>query len=207
MTQVKVCGITRTEDAAMLVELGVNVIGLNFWPQSKRYIAPKDAQAILSVIRGMQPETSVVGVFVNQSAEEIESCRSLLGLDGVQLHGDESVSFAKSLNGPCVKALPLASRDDLKRAADFAELGLLVDSHSKERGGSGIQANWELAKELAQERDDLWLAGGLRPDNVQDAIESVGPFGVDLASGVESSPGIKSRALVEQFMAAVKGCV
>jgi len=140
---------------------------------------------------------------VNHSMEEIVEHRDALGLDKVQLHGDESVAFAEELGTCCIKALPLATKDDLVRAREFSGVTLLVDSHSPERGGSGLQANWQLAKELSESRSDLWLAGGLRADNVKAAIDLVRPYGVDLASGVESSPGVKDRVRVQEFLAAM----
>ncbi len=203
MTAVKVCGVTRPGDAAMLVELGVDVIGLNFWPQSKRYITREQAIAIVQEILSCNAATIIVGLFVNHSMEGIVEHRAALGLDRVQLHGDESVAFAEQLGACCIKALPLATEDDLVRAQMFSRVTLLVDSHSPERGGSGLQANWQLAKELSENRSDLWLAGGLRADNVKAAIELVRPYGVDLASGVESSPGVKDRVRVQEFLAAM----
>ncbi len=205
MTAIKICGITRQEDAQLLAELKVEAIGLNFWPKSKRFISQALAKELVLCVRETHPEVIIVGVFVNQGLQEMRETADIVGLDRIQLHGDEDDAVAVSLGERCIRAFPLASIDDLFAIENSSVASLLIDSHSKERGGSGLVANWELAKKVAAKPKQLWLAGGLHAGNVASAIATVGPFGVDVASGVELSPGIKSRERTIAFVEAVRG--
>jgi phosphoribosylanthranilate isomerase len=195
MPVVKVCGITRAEDAAAAVELGANALGFIFWPTSPRFIDPFRAHAIAATL---PPFVTTVGVFVNQPAEYINGVASLVRLGAVQLHGDESVDDAAAIEAPVIKAMSIGDA----RIDTWPSRGLaLLDVHDRERrGGTGRTIDWAAAADIAARRKIL-LAGGLTPDNIADAIARVRPFGVDVSSGVERAPGIKDhqrlRALFE----------
>lgn len=207
MTLIKVCGLTTSEDASMVAAAGVDWIGVNFWMESKRYVDRIRARAIVAAARRCNPAIKCVGLFVNHREGEIESAVQAADLDYVQLHGDESPVFASRFGDRCIKALALSSAADLERMAGYACAWKLVDSPSPGRGGSGQVGNWDLAAKAAAQESRLWLAGGLRPDNVAEAIAAVKPYGVDVASGVEDSPGVKNPAKVRAFVAAVRGVV
>ncbi len=204
MTQIKVCGVTEIENAAMVAASGVHWIGLNFWRQSKRYVDRMRARSIVLAARKANPEIKVVGVFVNHSAKEIEAAIEAAKLDFVQLHGEESPVFAKRFGELAIKALPMEHEMDVARVAEYECPHMLLDSSSAERGGSGVTANWELAKRAVASREGVFLAGGLTPENVADAIKAVTPFAVDVASGVESRPGMKDPELLAKFVQAVQ---
>jgi phosphoribosylanthranilate isomerase len=195
---VKVCGLTRIEDAAAAIDLGANALGFVFWPDSPRFVDPFRVRAIVAAL---PPFVSIVGVFVNQPAEYINGVAALARLTAVQLHGDEDPAFAASLTRPVIKAVTGA-------AAGFngawpARVTLLVDAHDPaRRGGTGALADWAGAAAVARSRRVL-LAGGLTPDNIGEAVARVRPFGVDVSSGVESSPGIKDRNRMNAFFEAL----
>jgi phosphoribosylanthranilate isomerase len=207
MTLIKVCGITTPEDATMVAEAGVDWIGLNFWSESKRHVDRMRARLIVAQARRVNPEIKCVGLFVNHSAREIDNAVEAGALDYVQLHGDESPVFAKRFGDRCIKAVALAEEADLERMASYSCGWLLADTPTPGRGGSGLVGDWELAARAAAQHPNLWLAGGLRPDNVAAAIAAVKPFGVDVASGVEDRPGVKNADKVRAFVEAVRGVV
>lgn len=198
---VKICGITRLEDAEAAVEAGADAIGLVFYPKSPRFVgalerARKIAEAAL-------PFVTVVGVFVNPSEEEVKRVAVEVPLQAVQLHGEESPEFALGLGLPVIKAFRPKGMRDLKGALDYPCHAVLVDTYKQgKRGGTGEPFPWEWAKELAGKRKVI-LAGGLRPENVQDALDIVRPYGVDVSSGVESEPGVKEAKRILQFVEVV----
>jgi phosphoribosylanthranilate isomerase len=195
---VKVCGITRVEDAVTAIDLGASALGFVFWPDSPRFVDPFRARAIVAAL---PPFVSIVGVFVNQPAEYVNGVATLARLTAVQLHGDEDPAFAAGLTRPVIKAVagPAAdSNGDWPR-----RVTLLVDAHDPaRRGGTGTPADWAAAAAIARSRRVL-LAGGLTPENVSNAVARVRPFGVDVSSGVESSPGIKDRGRMTAFFEAL----
>jgi phosphoribosylanthranilate isomerase len=191
---VKVCGITRVEDAAAACELGAAAVGFIFWPTSPRFIDPYRARAI---VRALPPFVTPVGVFVNQPVEYVNAVASLVWLGAVQLHGDENAALIAQVNRPVIKAVSNGALD----AADGwpRDAVLLVDAHDPERrGGTGVTADWRAAAALARRRR-LLLAGGLTADNVADAVACVQPFGIDVSSGVESAPGVKDHDRMAAF--------
>jgi phosphoribosylanthranilate isomerase len=201
---VKICGITRAEDAAAAVALGASALGFVFWPGSPRAIDPHRARAIAA---SLPPFVTTVGVFVNQPAGFINSVSNLVGLGVVQLHGDEDPAFAGAVKRPVMKAVSLPA-DSASTARWPPRVMLLVDAHDPvRRGGTGTTADWGLAAALARQRS-IVLAGGLTPDNVADAVGRVRPFGIDVSSGVELAPGIKDHqrmiALFERLRAIVE---
>jgi phosphoribosylanthranilate isomerase len=186
---VKICGITRLEDARFAVECGASALGFVFWPDSPRSIDPDRARAI---IESLPPFVTAVGVFVNQSREDVNDVATRARLGVVQLHGDETVAFVGGMTRPVIKALVLAEAEE--RMDHWpSETMLLLDVHDPvRRGGTGRTLDWTRASAVAARRRIL-LAGGLTPANVADAISCVRPFGIDVSSGVEVSPGVKDH--------------
>jgi phosphoribosylanthranilate isomerase len=185
---VKVCGITRPEDANEAVRCGAGALGFVFWPNSPRFVDPYRARAIVA---SLPPFIATVGVFVNQPAEYINGVASLVGLSAVQLHGDETPAFAAQIRRPVIKAIALGGEGVLDGWAD--RVTLLLDANDPEkRGGTGRTIDWTRAATLAAARRVI-LAGGLTPENVVEAIRTVRPFGIDVSSGVEATPGVKDH--------------
>ena len=195
---VKVCGITRVDDALAAVGMGADALGFIFWPGSPRFVDPFQARTIVAAL---PPFVAVVGVFVNQAADHVNGVAALARLTAVQLHGDEDAAYAMAMTRPVVKAVSGA----VDREDGWPErVMLLVDAHDLvQRGGTGRTADWSAAAQIAQKRRVI-LAGGLNPDNVNDAVAHVRPFGIDVSSGVESSPGIKDRNRMAAFFKAVR---
>jgi phosphoribosylanthranilate isomerase len=187
---VKICGITRVEDAQAAVDAGARAIGFVFWPDSPRAIDPFRARAIAA---SLPPFVATVGVFVNQPAGHVNGVAALVRLSAVQLHGDETADYVALVRQPVVKAV--TSDDDFAAARRWPRnVMLLLDANDPiKRGGTGRTIDWAAAARLAAERPVL-LAGGLDPDNVAGAIHRVRPFGIDVSSGVEDAPGIKNHA-------------
>lgn len=199
MTRIKICGMTRVEDALMAVEAGADAVGLIFWAGSKRAVGVEQAQAIT---RALPPLISTVGVFVNETPDRVRTVADAVGLSGVQLHGDEVVSDWARFPRPVLKAMPIEQYATSPWRT--ARAAILVDAHDPVTiGGTGRTIDWEAARDIAATRP-LVLAGGLTPDNVAEAVTLVAPWGVDVASGVEQSPGVKDPARVLAFVQAVR---
>jgi phosphoribosylanthranilate isomerase len=202
MTRIKICGIKTIKDAVAAIEAGADLIGFNFYPKSPRYVEVGMCRNIMSVVR-QRGRVACVGVFVNASLAEIYATMDTCGLGLAQLHGDETPEFMKALAGHAYKAfrgIPTAiegfERQDVPAfLVDAAVKGLY--------GGSGITADWDGAAKLAKQYP-LLLAGGLTPENVADAVRQVMPWGVDVASGVESAPGEKDAGKMVEFVKAVR---
>lgn len=191
---VKICGVTRLEDAEAAVEAGADAIGFVFWPNSPRFIDPFRARAIAAAL---PPFVTAVGLFVNQPAEYVNGVASLVRLGAVQLHGDEKPRDAVLIQRPTIKAVSPAalSTPDAVNAWPRS-VTLLLDAYDPERrGGTGRTVDWTAAAAIATTRRAI-LAGGLTPENIAEAIARVRPFGVDVSSGVEAAPGIKDRAKI-----------
>ena len=194
---VKICGMTRVEDAMAAVDAGAGAIGFIFWPASPRFIDPHRARKIAAML---PPFVTAVGVFVNQPLDYVNGVSSLVRLGAVQLHGDETPAFAAAVTSPVIKAMSLGAGDV---QAWPAEVRLLLDVHDPVvRGGTGRTIDWTAAADVAAQRRIL-LAGGLTPDNVADAVARVRPFGIDVSSGVESAPGIKDHRRLRALFEAV----
>jgi len=199
---VKICGITRVEDALLAVSAGASAIGLNFVPTSRRRVDEDTALRIADAVRG---KAELVAVVADRDTAELAGLRHRLGLDFLQLHGSELPSALESLLPYAFKAARIARAPDVDRADEFRGERLLLDAYVPgELGGTGTAFDWELVVGLARRRNVV-LAGGLTKDNVADAVRIVGPWGVDVASGVESEPGIKDAALVTAFIRAARG--
>jgi phosphoribosylanthranilate isomerase len=194
---VKICGITRLEDAEAAVELGAGALGFVFWPKSPRYVDPEQARAIVS---RLPPFVTTVGVFVDQPPRLVNGVAARVGLSAVQLHGGETIDMLEHIERPVVKAFGIDGGDE---DAWPSRVRLLIDAHDPEkRGGTGRTVDWKRAAIIAARRPVL-LAGGLTPANVADAIRAVKPFGIDLSSGVESSPGLKDRTRLRALFDAI----
>jgi phosphoribosylanthranilate isomerase len=205
MTRVKICGITLADDAAAVGSAGADFIGLNFWPKSKRYLAPERAPMIAAIARSCG-SAKLVGVFVDASVEDVLAVTSRVDLDIIQLHGNETADacarIAAAVYRPVWKALAVSGPQSIERLDAWPVDAILLDSPTPGRGGSGAPFDHGIAQ-LAVGKP-IVLAGGLSPATVAAAIARVKPWAVDVASGVETAPGIKDRAKVAAFVAAVR---
>ena len=193
---VKICGITRLTDARHAVACGVDALGFVFWPKSPRYIAPDRA---VDIIATLPPSVTTVGVFVNESVDGIRAIVERTGIGVVQLHGDETPDYASALGRPVWRAFTV-ERAEAMSSAWPRETTVLVDaSDPVRRGGTGVKVDWGRATGIARAHR-IVLAGGLTPENVVEAIETVRPYGVDVSSGVEDSPGVKNVDKIERFL-------
>jgi phosphoribosylanthranilate isomerase len=201
-TAVKICGVTSVADAELCIDAGADAVGLNFHPQSPRCIDPERARAIVHAVAG---RVLTVGVFVDAGHEHIARLKEQVGFRCVQLHGDEPPELLERLLPHAYKAIAVRDERSIEQARRFGGKHILLDAYVEgQAGGTGTSFRWELAAPLARERL-LTLAGGLHPDNVAAAVRAVAPFCLDVASGVESSPGRKDAAKVRAFIAAAKG--
>jgi phosphoribosylanthranilate isomerase len=202
---VKICGITRLEDAHAAIVHGADAVGFVFWPGSPRAMT---AREVRTIVDALPAETVRVGVFVNQPAEAVNDAAEVAGLTHVQLHGDETPLYATAIARPIIKATSLENGAPGEHTRGWpGEMTWLVDAHDPgRRGGTGHRANWDAAAEFARTHRVL-LAGGLTPENVATAIAHVNPFGIDVSSGVERQPGIKDPGRIAAFLAAVKTTV
>jgi phosphoribosylanthranilate isomerase len=203
--RIKVCGITRAEDALKATKLGADAVGFVFHRPSPRYIEPAAAAAIIDKLPGF---VTTVGVFFDLEQEEVRRIASEAHLDRVQLCGSESPEYCSSLGLRWIKGFRLKTREDLELLASYGSgRDFLLDSYvSGVPGGTGERFNWEWAKEAGR-YGRIILAGGLDPDNVAQAIRTAMPAGVDVSSGIEKSPGIKDQAKMAAFVEAVRNCV
>jgi len=198
---VKICGITRVEDALLAARVGADALGFNFWPRSRRYLSHR---AAATIVRALPPETLPVGVFVDPTRDEVLRAVEVTGIRAVQLHGDEAPAFCAALPVPVVKGIRVKDSHSLAALAAYEVSGFLLDSATPGYGGSGTAFDWSIWTEAAAVVP-IWLAGGLTPENVAEAVRLVRPHGVDVASGVELAPGVKDPARVEAFIRAAKG--
>lgn len=223
MTKIKICGIKTLPDALAAIDAGADYLGFNFYPKSVRFIESSACAEITSVLKREHPQVKLVGVFVNSPIEEIKDILQTCALDFAQLHGDETPEMVAAFNGKAFKAIRLSSSESaetfvypfLKSVLETADASrypfqkpalpvLLIDASVKGvYGGSGITADWTAAAKLTQ-KYPLLLAGGLTPENVAEAVRRVKPWGVDVASGVESAPGEKDARKMLEFIKAVR---
>jgi phosphoribosylanthranilate isomerase len=200
--RVKVCGITRPEDGIAAAQLGADAVGLVFYPPSRRCVTTEQARAIVAAL---PPFVSVVGLFLDASVEDVGTALEALPAASLQFHGRESPEFCRLFGRPYIKSVAMGEGVDIDSyVARYPEAtGFLVDSHRDgEAGGTGKSFDWtRLPQDLGRA---LVLAGGLTPENVTSAIAQVGPYAVDVSSGVEQRAGIKDRAKLEAFMRGVK---
>lgn len=194
---IKVCGITRLVDARHALQEGATALGFVFWPRSPRAIAPDEAAEIIAALPA---GVRTVGVFVNEPVEEILRVIDTTGIQAVQLHGEETPQYSERIRRPILKWVALD--EALVASREWpADTTLLLDaSDPVRRGGTGVAVDWTSAGKIAR-HCRIVLAGGLTPLNVEEAIRTVRPFGVDVSSGVEQAPGIKDLEKVSMFVA------
>ena len=201
--RIKICGLTRPEDARCASGLGVDAIGLNFYPPSPRHVSLPVARAVRARIPAF---VTSVAVFVNPDPDEVRRVIAEVGVDMLQFHGTEPASLCESFGLPYLKAVGMRDGVDLAKAAREhpAAAGLLLDVHDTERwGGTGRTFDWSAVKGGIDR--PIVLAGGLAPENVEEAIRRVRPFAVDVCGGVEAAGGVKDRARLEAFVEGVEG--
>ena len=212
--RVKICGITNIDDARAAIGAGADMLGFNFYRPSPRYIEPQVAAEIIKAIRsntgGNGRSVSMVGVFVDESIENVSRIVDEAGLDGIQLHGEETSEYCRRLKELCpqkclIKAVAARANDGAEPAGRYPTDAIMIDAFDEKlRGGTGRIADWSIARAVAHAVPRLFLAGGLSPENVAEAIAAVGPYGVDVCSAVETAPGRKSAERMRQFVDAVR---
>ena len=202
--QIKICGVTNIRDARACAASGADMVGLNFYPRSPRYIEPKVARQIVEAIpRSVQP----VGVFVDALADEIRRIANATGIRCVQLHGDFSLETCGELGREfrVIRAFCTDARFRPKETALYSGCDILVDAHHPDlRGGTGLTCDWPTARATLPFARFLILSGGLNAQNIGQAVGAVTPHAVDVCSGVESAPGVKDYRTMEKFIAAVR---
>lgn len=202
MVEVKICGLTAVDDTLRCIEAGADAIGLNFWPGSPRCVDVSTAREIVGAAGG---RAQIVGVFVDFELHQIREVLAQTGITWAQLHGSEPPELVAALLPRAYKALGVTDGSVVERARAYPGEHLLLDaSVPGVPGGTGRTFDWSIAAQVAKERK-LTLAGGLTPDNVAEGVRRVQPFRVDVASGVESSPGRKDEEKVRRFIDAAYG--
>lgn len=195
--KVKVCGITRLDDALLAADLGASAVGFVFWPRSPRYVEPEAAAAIS---RELPADVAPIGVFVDAPVDDVRRIAAEVGLAAVQLHGDEPPTLCDGLPYRVLKAVPVAgaaTHDAADRVP--SRVTVLLDARDPIRkGGTGRTVDWSVAAGVAARRR-IFLAGGLRPENVGEALRVVRPYGIDVSSGVEAEPGRKDAGRLRGF--------
>jgi phosphoribosylanthranilate isomerase len=199
VTRVKICGTTNLDDALAALDAGADALGFILWPSSTRFVTP---ERVAEIVRALPPFAFTVGVFVDQTPEEMMAIRRRTGLSALQLHGDEDPAILAALDGPVLKAF--RAPPPPSELARWNVSGFLADGAPQGAyGGAGKAASSALIEAL-QPTGRLVLAGGLTPDNVAERVRAVRPFAVDAVSGVESAPGRKDHDAVRRFVAAVR---
>jgi phosphoribosylanthranilate isomerase len=205
MVKIKICGITNLTDARLAVDLGADALGFIFYPKSPRYVAPDAAREIIA---HLPPFLVSVGVFVDEAAAVIQNLAAQAGLDWIQVHGQESPDYCRSLGRRVIKGFRIRDESSLKDLEPFqgAVQAFLLDTYKKGQvGGTGETFDWRLGQE-AKKYGQIILAGGLTPDNIAQAIKVARPSAVDTASGTEAAPGKKDPAKLKAFFRAIREC-
>lgn len=204
MTKVKICGNTNLEDVKLAASLGADYLGFIF-AESKRRMQPEDA---LKIIKEMPDFRNFVGVFVNAPKKEVERIAMDLGIRIIQFHGDETALYCEHFMNQgfeVIKTFRIKDAMSLKRLDEYNVTAFLFDTYQKDSaGGTGLPFDWNLIEKHPYVQEKLFLAGGLNPDNLAAAIQKIHPYAVDVASGVEKSPGKKDPALLERFISIAK---
>ena len=202
MTKVKICGIKNLQDAIIAADYGADAIGFVF-AKSIRKVSKEKVRAI---VRKLPPFVTTVGLFVDETAEEIEAAYRFCGLDAVQLHGNEPPNIINKLKDiKTIKAFRIQNEKDIIPIKKYKPHAILLDGYSENQmGGTGTSFDWKIVKKL-KTTTPIIVAGGLTPLNVSQAIKIVNPYGVDVSSGVERDRGVKDKRLIKKFIDAVKG--
>ena len=205
MTLIKICGITNLNDAQAAVAAGADALGFNFYKPSPRYITPESAREIINT---MPDSILTVGVFVNEeSPEAVRAIANHVGLKALQLHGQESPAYCRALNSDAwvIKTFSVSSDFDLKQIEAYEVDAVMLDTKDNRlHGGTGRVFDWSIAQHVSQLVPKLYLAGGLSPENVSEAIEMVHPYAVDACSALEDKPGIKNHERMRVFVNKVR---
>lgn len=203
MTWVKICGITNLEDAKKAVELGADALGFVFYEKSPRKMAKEKAKEIID---SLPKEVVKVGLFVDELEEKVSEITSYCNFDILQFHGDETPDYCKKFPQKIIKAFRIKDKESLVNIPKYEVDYYLLDAYSKAMpGGTGRTFNWDLAREAKKFSRPIILSGGLNPKNIVEALKKVSPFGVDVSSGVETSPGKKDLKKLKEFITKVKG--
>lgn len=203
--KVKICGITNVEDGIAAAKAGADALGFIFYEESPRYLPINKAQL---VIRDLPPMIVKVGVFVDAPEEVVFRAIGECGLNLLQFHGSETPEYCLQFGVMTMKAFPVRDAQSLSRLTDFKTDAWLLDAYSPNKlGGTGESFNWDLAIEARKLGRPIFLAGGLTPGNVAEAVRRVQPYAVDVSSGVEASPGKKDHAKVKSFIDAAKSAL
>jgi phosphoribosylanthranilate isomerase len=201
-TRIKICGITRLQDAEAVAQSGADAIGFIFWKNSPRYIEPASAR---SLVRAVGPFVATVGVFVNPARDEVEHARQEAGISVLQFHGEETPAFCGAFGMPYIKAFKVGQQGDLIKSTEaYGEAaGWLFDAYDEKRvGGTGETFDWDrIPASLSR---PLVLSGGLSPSNIVAAVRKLRPYAVDVSSGVETGKGIKDAAKIAAFVQGVR---
>jgi len=196
ITKVKICGITNYDDAIAAMDMGADLLGFNFYPDSPRYVTPQQATDIINKLPGF---IDTAGVFVNASIERIHETNAVCQLDWVQLHGDEDPDFCRSLlshNVRIIKAIRVKDQADIERADSFFTDAVLLDAFNPDKyGGTGLTFDWNVIGHIGKR---VFLAGGINPDNAAEAVR-LGVYGIDVCSGIESEPGKKDHGKMKKL--------
>lgn len=215
--KVKICGVRTFQDALDAARAGADMLGLNFYPPSPRYLRPLEAERLTVALRQSLGDNApvLVGIFADEEPGNVLQIAEAVGLDLVQVSGNEPVETVKALEGIAVKAIhPETLEQAVEQAEQFLAYApsdenlpaLLLDAHHKRLyGGTGLQASTEVALAVKALTPRLMLAGGLKPDNVAERVAAIQPWGVDVASGVESEPGVKDADKMRQFVRQARG--
>ncbi len=208
---VKICGLTATDHVRAAADAGARYLGFNFFPKSPRYVSPEQAAELAALV---PVGVAKVALVVNASDEELDSITEAAPFDMLQLHGSESVDRVREIKAryglPVIKVIGVADAEDLTAIDEFSEVAdqLLIDAKPPKNavlpGGNGLAFDWRLLAGRKYWRKPWMLAGGLNPDNVAEAIRMTGARQVDVASGVESAPGVKDPALISAFIKAAQ---
>jgi phosphoribosylanthranilate isomerase len=200
--RVKICGITRAQDAVAAIDAGADALGFMFFEDSRRNVSPATAAKI---IRELPPFVARVGVFVNPTKEFVQATLQSTGIDTLQFHGEEASEFCAQFGVKAIKAFRIRDHDSLRRCAAYRDCAWLLDSFvDGALGGTGVAFDWELATEVVRVNRMVILAGGLKVQTVTEAVRRVRPYAVDVSSGVESEPGKKDHAMIRDFIAAAR---
>jgi len=200
MPRVKICGIKTRAEAEAALKAGADFLGFNFYPKSPRYIEPALAGEIVKDL----PTGVAVGLWVNPTRYELLRAAEISGIEIIQLQGDETPEFCDLGDHRVIKAFRLGAPKDLVQIRHFNVWAVLADAKAGLFGGSGHRGDWELSSRAGAFTERLFLAGGLNPDNVGEAVRAVRPWAVDVCSGVERAPGVKDIDKVKKFIAAVR---
>jgi len=196
IVKVKICGLTNYEDASAAIDMGADMLGFNFYPDSPRFVQPEKA---LEIINRLPAFIDIAGVFVNSHLEKIEEVIGDCQLDWIQLHGDESPEFCQSflsLNVKTMKALRVKDKSDIEKAESYFTDAILLDAFSPEKyGGTGMGFDWNILGHIDKR---VFLAGGINPDNAAEAVE-LGVYGIDVCSGIEAEPGRKDHKKMKKL--------